>query len=73
MAWVVRRSQRLTSHDPAPASSSATTAAPSSTGMLSPSSRDTAVTVRPTDTSAATSPSATTGTTERTDGPSVPV
>ena len=70
---MVRRSQRLASHDPTPASTSATAVVPTSSGSWRVISPLTRVTVCPTATSPATRPATTTGTTARTDGPSVPV
>ena len=70
---MVRRSQRLTRNDPAAASASATATATSTIASCGLSARLTASTVRPTATSATTRPPSRTGTTARTDGPSVPV
>jgi hypothetical protein len=70
---VVRRSQRLISQVPIAATTSASTAIASTRDSDLPRVADTAVTVRPTDTSATTCPPTWTGTTARTEGPSVPV
>ena len=70
---MLRRNHCDSAYEPAPAITSAAAAPASSSATRSPSSRNMAVSVRPTDTSATTSPpSSRTGTTARTDGPSVP-